>query len=373
MKVFIWSVVFFFLSSLSVAQSSEINLFGVNKTLESLVWSVDETEVIGVGSYFVNNGKYFESTQYCYRWDANNGNLMDSINLSKLEKVTIDGNEYKGTLRTKYVDAQNNRIIIFGFDYQCCRNYTISKNFLFSIDITSGIVERKEISSKFDLFKICVNPTNPNEFTFINAMLHDSSQVMVYDYSQNKIKQTVYVGKRPFAPLEIHYSNDGKQLFLGCHIGVSKGGFQVYDLITNRKTHDITMGKELPIYFWQADNQLIVSTEYGKTICYDVNYVKKWELIAGINDIDFTGRYGLQVNCQYDDIQTFKYMDFQTQKSVQLKETYILQPRFNKLGTKTIAISLRNVNSREALETQQTLYQKTSSQPAAMIMQFNRP
>jgi hypothetical protein len=201
-----------------------------------------------------------------------------------------------------------------------------------------------------------------NEVALINPKKEDSSEVIIFDIALLKKMKTILSSKRPFVPLSVQFSESGEKLFIGYHIGTSKGGFYVINVQQNKKEKDILVGKELPIHFWERSNQLFISTEYGKTVCYDSNYLKLWEKNVGLSSINQTGKFGLQINCYYDNITKFTCFNTVAKTSIVLDDKLVLQPKFNPTGTKVIAISIKN-NS-DPLEI-------NSKKVSAVIFDFN--
>ncbi len=355
MKKLLFILSFFIFLSGAYSQK----MYGFDRQLSLLSYNADESKVVGFGyTARIDGGSGMEFQIIV--WDKTGVELY-SRRLAGLNKITIDGNEYRGSTRMAKINPDRTLIYILGVQYQT-KGQQI-KSVFHIYDIEKNQLETVIADRENEIDKFSFHPKIPGLLAVTYSNQPTGSKVGIWDLSKGIWSLKTYTAKSNY-PLSLEFSKDGKHLLVGCSTSPYHGNIEIFDMNTMKLLKQIPNDKDQILHFGEWNGKYYCTGSNGTYIINSKTLAYERKLPVAVGKIDAERNIALLNPIKVVEENDVRLYNLKTEKtSVLIPNLCLSQPVFSGDATKILGINCKN----EFVEGEITL--KT---PSAMIVPFEK-
>lgn len=332
MKIFIY-----LFSTLIISSVFTQEMYGFDRELLSVTYSSDESKIIGFGRTWMEvDGKKRLGSKITV-WDTTGSELF-SKNLVGLEKIMVDGIEFKGRIQLGKLNPDRTKLYILGVQYQGKGQEIKSVFHVYHIpqDSMETVIADKENQ----ITDFSFHPTEPNKLVLIYMNPLIKSEVGTWDEQNGTLRVKTY--SNPTSPLSIAYSKNGRHVIVGYGSTGMTGGIEIFDAFTRKllkkvaiKDHIIGIQEWNEMYYCEGVNATYIID------CKSFAFKKKIPVsIYSIDDDENNALLKPITNEESKQIRTF---DLKTEKvKVLFENTCLYELSYSKDKTKLLGVCCKS-------------------------------
>lgn len=263
---------------------SQINLKGFFQTPSYIEKSEIDNTIVGYGMDFIEYGK-IPSYHKVVIWDSL-GEVREQLDLTPLFTYSHRENSYKGQFVSCQLSPDKKNILVIGRNYQFQGD--AFETIIYSYSLETQKWTTLFVNKEYQCLKVSFHPTNSDvmvAYATSKSTKNNEYDVFLIDVKQNQLTKKIKTYRFPNIPISIHFSQDGKRLFIFDGLDSGTGSMDVFS------TEKYTSIKRIPIKdhvikVFETNNEYYFCGAYS-TFVYNKNDLKlkqtlKFDDVKGI-------------------------------------------------------------------------------------------